>query len=128
MFNWFKNYAKSTENAEDTEEEEEEDGHPLPPENNKFSKVYKARDAAAILYSEVVSERLAALTSDAPGSPGYLKLYPGVLSEVIDALSKKDQRLLEETAEIWNKRGAPEAMKKKWDKFSHYCVIQLTFA
>jgi hypothetical protein len=51
--------------------------------------------------------------SNTPGSPGYLKLYPRVLSEVIEGLSKKEQHILEETVEDWNTRGAPKAMKKR---------------
>jgi hypothetical protein len=111
VHNWFKNYVKSTMNGEGTDNEE--DDQPLPLGDNKFGKVYKARDAAAVLYSKVIHEMLTSQTSDVPGSPGYLKLYPGVLSEVIEGLSEKELQSLEETVENWNMRGAPEAMKKK---------------
>jgi hypothetical protein len=125
VYNWFKNYAKTTENGEDTDNEE--DDWPLPLGDNKFGKVYKARDAATVLHSEVIQEKLASQTSDVPGSVGYLKLYPGVLSEVIDGLSKKERQVLEETAENWNKRGAPEALKKRQGAICPYCIIELTF-
>jgi hypothetical protein len=75
--------------------------------------VYKIRDAVRVLYKKTIAEKVAERVTSGPGTPEYLGQYTKVLSEVHDGLSKEDMARMEETVEIWNKKGAPEELKKK---------------
>lgn len=75
--------------------------------------MYKTRDAVQVLYSKTIADKVAERSTSAPGSGEYLALYPKVLSEVHDGLSKEDLARMEEIVQNWNKKGAPEALKKK---------------
>ena len=88
---------------------------PKPRGSNKFGKTYKLRDAVTSLFSAKIAEILKDRDAGPPGGKTYLAMYPTVLSEVVKGLTLEERQQAIEISEAWNRDGAPDDLKKKYD-------------
>jgi len=86
----------------------------------KIKQFYTVRDVVKRNYKELVEAEIPFKSTE----KNYIGNYQRAVTTVIDQMSEEDLEELEKIVDLWNAKGAPVEVQRKWVlKFSQSCFI-----